>query len=231
MIKVIGASPDRVILKDLNDVIYYKQEKIYTDEQYKSSKNLQREIEQGRLVVSGRSEDKNYISDDSHFISPIEIKKDPPAKINLNSLLVKIEALENELANRPKASNIDLSIIEQLTNKISELEEKLSKKSPESNSDVLEAVKKLETKMESSSNNSILQKIDELINKAHIPYDHPMVKNKELPYEESSDERYVPNVTVEDANSHIKLNVRTIEKADDVDNALKALKDLKKKIT
>jgi len=50
MVRVLGNSSERVEIEDLHDVIYYKQLKEYTDQQYESSKDLKREIGKGRLV-------------------------------------------------------------------------------------------------------------------------------------------------------------------------------------
>ena len=51
MVRVLGNSPERIIIADLGDVIYYKQEKEYTDQQYSSSRDLQRAIRRGNLSV------------------------------------------------------------------------------------------------------------------------------------------------------------------------------------
>ena len=50
MIRVLGNSSERVEVKDLHDVIYYRQLKEYTDQQYEDSKDLKREIGKGRLA-------------------------------------------------------------------------------------------------------------------------------------------------------------------------------------
>jgi len=39
----------------------------------------------------------------------------------------------------------------------------------------------------------------------------------------------VPSITVEDGNTHIKLNVRSIESGDSVSDSLRKLKELKSK--
>lgn len=50
MIRIIGNSNERVSLKDLSDVIYYKQIKEYTDQEYAASKDLKQAINSGKLV-------------------------------------------------------------------------------------------------------------------------------------------------------------------------------------
>jgi len=50
MIRVLGNSSERVPIKDLNDCIYYKQQKEYSDTEYASSKDLKKALETGRIV-------------------------------------------------------------------------------------------------------------------------------------------------------------------------------------
>lgn len=47
----MGNSAERIPVKDLGDVIYYKQVKEYTDVEFETSKDLNREIKVGRIVV------------------------------------------------------------------------------------------------------------------------------------------------------------------------------------
>lgn len=50
MVRILGNSSERVEVKDLNDIIYYRQLKEYTDQEYERSKDLKREIQNGRLA-------------------------------------------------------------------------------------------------------------------------------------------------------------------------------------
>jgi hypothetical protein len=50
MVWVFGNSHERVPLKDLNDVIYFRQKKQFTDQEFESSKDLQKEIQKGRII-------------------------------------------------------------------------------------------------------------------------------------------------------------------------------------
>lgn len=52
----MGNSTERIQLKDLNDVVYYKQIKEYTDAEFETSKDLKREINAGRIVQLERTE-------------------------------------------------------------------------------------------------------------------------------------------------------------------------------
>ena len=49
MIRIIGNSTERVPIKDLGDVVYYRQIKDYTDEEFENSLDLKRAIRQGKL--------------------------------------------------------------------------------------------------------------------------------------------------------------------------------------
>lgn len=51
MIRVLGNSPERVEIKDLNDIVYYKQVKDYTDQEYENSRDLKRAINTGKLAI------------------------------------------------------------------------------------------------------------------------------------------------------------------------------------
>lgn len=53
MIKILGNSTERVKIEDLNDIIYYRQVKEYSDQEYEKSKDLKREIKSGHLVKIG----------------------------------------------------------------------------------------------------------------------------------------------------------------------------------
>lgn len=56
MVRILGNSPERVKILDLNDVIYYRQQKEYTDQEYESSRDLKKEIEKGRLSLLEQNE-------------------------------------------------------------------------------------------------------------------------------------------------------------------------------
>ena len=51
MVRVLGNSPERVPIEDLNDIIYYKQLKDYTDQEYEKSRDLKRAINNGKLAI------------------------------------------------------------------------------------------------------------------------------------------------------------------------------------
>jgi len=51
MIRVLGNSPERILIKDLDDIIYYKQIKEYTDQEYETSRDLKKAINNGKLAI------------------------------------------------------------------------------------------------------------------------------------------------------------------------------------
>lgn len=55
MVRILGNSPERVQIRDLGDVIYYKQQKDYTDQEFESSRDLKKEIQKGNLTILERS--------------------------------------------------------------------------------------------------------------------------------------------------------------------------------
>lgn len=66
MVRILGNSPERIRIHDLGDVIYYKQRKQYTDEEFESSKDLQKALKKGIVtkldsfsMPRGSDEDSN----------------------------------------------------------------------------------------------------------------------------------------------------------------------------
>jgi hypothetical protein len=49
MVRIIGNSPERVPIKDLDDIIYYRQIKDFTDDEYKNSRDLKKAINSGKV--------------------------------------------------------------------------------------------------------------------------------------------------------------------------------------
>jgi hypothetical protein len=241
MYLVIGNTPQKVELKDLGDYVYYKQQKIFTEAQYTRSQDLQREIQKGSLTILKKTEEKTG----SFEVPSVSITQ--PAPITnpvidttgkLDTLLERIQGLESAVREKngatiekaPTAPQPDQSdFIKILTDKISRLEAALSGKGRESDLSTLHsAIKKLEERIDKgSSNNDILKKLDDIANRAPT-----YVTVSEKPKEETRPEDvYVPSVTVEDSNTHIKLDVRTIDSGDSVSDSLKKLKELKSKST
>jgi hypothetical protein len=230
MFLVIGNTPQRVELKDLGDYIYYKQQKVFTEAQYSRSQDLQREIQKGSLTILKRTEEKS-----GSFEVPSVTYTNVPPKENsgvdsskLDVLLERIQSLELAINTNSKApKEVQPDVVGILSEKISRLEGELSGVSNEQSLTVLyNAIKKLEERIDKGSSNSeLLQKLEDIVNRAPA-----YVSVQDKPKEETRPEDvYVPTVIVEDANTHIKLNVRSIESGDNVSDSLRKLKELKSK--
>jgi len=226
MLHVIGNTPQRVELKDLGDYVYYKQQKVFTDAQYNRSQDLQREIQKGSLTILKRTEEKN-----GSFEVPSVTYTNVPPKENssvdssskLDVLLERIQGLESAIHSKSTAqlpADLQSDIIRELTEKITRLES-----GDRGFSELLESVRKLEERIDKgSTGDDILKKLEDILSKA------PTGVPRESPREETRPEDvYVPSITVEDGNTHIKLNVRSIESGDSVSDSLKKLKELKSK--
>lgn len=79
MVRVLGNSHERVLLQDLKDVVYYKQIKEYTDQEFTTSKDLRREIQSCRLIVLEQASNIRGSSETAG--SPAERSQSPPVNI------------------------------------------------------------------------------------------------------------------------------------------------------
>jgi uncharacterized protein (DUF2252 family) len=51
MVRVLGTSVERVPIRDLQDVVYYRQVKEYTDQEYEASKDLRQALATSKLTL------------------------------------------------------------------------------------------------------------------------------------------------------------------------------------
>ena len=72
MIRIIGNSPERVRLIDLSDVIYYRQVKEYSDQEFEASRDLQKAISNGRLAILGKSAEIRGSIPDGQVAVPVQ---------------------------------------------------------------------------------------------------------------------------------------------------------------
>lgn len=223
---VIGNSPKKVELKDLNDCVYYKQQKVFSESQYQSSVDLKRAIERKSLIVLKKSEDSTGSFDADTVIVSSDIKS-PKSESSpqIDLLLNKIRDLEKRLESQPPSSpsshnNDALAII---LDRLERLEKSPAAVDVSAMTSIQEALKGIETKMQENKSDGLLEKLEGIINRSG---------GSSTPVEEEDrrvEDIYVPNIRVEDANSHIKLEVRTIDTGDSVADSLKKLKELKSK--
>ena len=220
MYYVIGNSPKKVDLKDLNDCIYYKQQKVYTDEQFNRSVDLQRAVERKLLVVLKKSEDKTGSFDIHTSVIPSEVKiVDQSSSPKIDLLLDRIKTLEESIRNKEVSGNTDAFSV--ILDRLEKLERNPSSVDTTAIQDML---KTIESKIQDNRSDGILDKLESILNKA--PGSTSVVKEEE---NRRVEDVYVPNIRVEDANSHINLQVRTVDTGDSVSDALSKLREIKKK--
>lgn len=225
MITVRGESPETVQLEDLGDFIYYKQVKTFSEEEYKKSGSLQRAISKGSVIVLKRVDEKF-----SGYEIPNSVAgQTTPAAVNsstdMNMLIEMIKGIEAKIEPTSSPNNANLDILIQ---KIEALEKKVQGSVALDNSALLDTIHKLEEKVNQTDNNQVFQKLEGLLSKMS----GSAVKDTKDSTPGIQEEVYVPNIKVEDGNSHINLKVRTIEKSSSgIDSALEALKKIKKQTT
>jgi len=226
MFYVIGNSPKKVELKDLNDCVYYKQQKVYTDSQYESSVDLKRAIERKILIVLKKSEDTTGSFDINTSIIPSETKTpEPGSSPEVKVLLEKIRDLESVIKSQSNLSSPSSQNNDALAVILDRLE-KLEKNPASIDLSVIqEALKNIESRMQSNKSDGLLEKLEGIINRSGGKSVSIQEDNRRV------EDVYIPNIRVEDANSHIKLEVRTIDSGDSVSDSLRKLKELKSKST
>jgi hypothetical protein len=222
MITVRGENPETVPLPELQDFIYYKQVKTFSEEEYKKSNSLKIAISKGSVIVLKRVNEKF-----SNFEVPEGLKDNTIDKnsSDLNPLFDLLKNLESKIeqSNTSNSNNITIDLLVQ---KIDALEKKLQGPVPSDNSALLDTIHKLEEKVNQTTNNPAFQKLEEVLLKLS-GISSKMSPDKKVDAE-APEEVYVPNIKVEDGNSHINLKVRTIERSDDINSAAAALKKIKK---
>lgn len=217
MILVLGNDPRRVDLPDLGDVVYFKQQKFFSDAQCARSADLNKAIKSGKLTVLQR-----YGNVDQEFVIPASVTK-PHGRNDdkLDVLLEKLGNLEKSLASTQQPQT-DRAVVDALIERISNLEQRISDLTKASgDSSLSESLKKLSERMESGiKDTSILDRLESILDKVES-------RKADKPTERPEDV-YVPTVSVEDGNTHIKLDVRPVSSsANDIDASLAALKKMK----
>lgn len=218
MIVVIGNSPKKISIPDLNDYIYYKQRKSFSDADRQRSRDLQKEIVKGTVIVIEQVPERAVtMAEGSTEMAPAPVVQPPPNK----DLLDRLHRIESLLSEKPAQGTPTTGVEE----RIKAIEDRLSSSSQQDAvSVILEAVRGLEGKVGTAApagNDELLLKMEELL--ARAPGSLEKVERAPVRLEDI----YVPSVTVEDVSSHVRLQVRTIETADSVTDAAAALKRLR----
>ena len=225
MILVLGNDPHKVDLPDLGDVVYFKQQKFFSDTQHANSRDLVRAINSGKLVVlqGGGTSISTVPVNLPVAVPKVDIK--PDSRFDL--LLDKLESLEKSVSEPRQSAQTDSSVVEILLGRIAKLEERIEELSKQGGSDpvLVDAVRKLADRVDSSSKDTaILDRLESILAQSG----GAGISKEPVDAYVSVDEVYVPTITVEDANSHIKLDVRAVgAPSGDLDASLAALKRLK----
>ncbi len=229
MILVIGNTPKRVELKDLDDSVYYKQQKVFSEAEYAKSSDLKRELKKGALTILKRVAEKNGsfdLPDAIPFSNETVPRRAASDVSDMGTVLERIDALEKSLTEKGAPPTQD-GILSEIAAKIVNLEKKLSERPAEDASGVTNAIKRLEEKIEGNQkSNDVVDRLESLLSQIQAGRQYSTREEGV----ESTDEVYVPNVSVEDVNSQIKLDVRTVEKSDTINDSLRKLRELKKEI-
>jgi hypothetical protein len=231
MFLVIGNTPQRVELKDLGDYVYYKQQKVFTEAQYIRSQDLQREIQKGSLSVLKRTAEASGSFEIPSVSFGTQDKTSAVESPKLDALMERIQSLEASIKAKSdtiQAPQVDaLKAIEEKISKLETSAPVIQGSSGPDLSFLYDAIKGLEARIEKGTgSDALIARLEGILNRA--PTAAAPVRPKE---ETRPEDVYIPNVTVEDANTHIKLNVRTIDSGDSVSDSLKKLKELKSKST
>jgi hypothetical protein len=219
MILAIGNDPQRVDLMDIGDVIYYKQQKFFSDAQLARSNDLRRAIKAGKITVLQKygNVDQEFVIDSQ---APYKAVSKETSKIDL--VLEKLAALEKS-AKSPAA---DGAVVDILLERIAKIEQRIAGLSgPSVDASLADSLKQIAEKSGSSSKDTaILDRLESILDRMGSGGSSASAPEEPLRPEEV----YVPTVSVEDGNTHIKLDVRPVETAaSDLDASLAALKKLK----
>ena len=232
MVKVRGADPETINLPDINDRVYYGQEKIFSESQYARSQDLKREIKKGRLLLVERQEETfaDFKIPESANVpqppAPIIITQQDPKEDNagalkdlhgkMDTLFNKVEELQTGLKNQKpeevKSQEINPNLIEQLLAAIQDASSKNN-----SDSHMGEIKSRLENLSEKLGNLSTASPS----------------KNQEITDENIAkrmEEIYVPSVTVEDTKNNVNLEIRVVDQKDSVQDSLDKLRKLKQQV-
>jgi hypothetical protein len=92
MVKVMGNSFERIIIKDLKDMVYYKQIKEYTNQEYETSKDIQHEIQKGKIIIIDENKNiRGSINNDNM------VQYNKSQSFNINDLRLMLKELLPEL--------------------------------------------------------------------------------------------------------------------------------------
>lgn len=229
MVRVLGNSHERVRVNDLNDVIYYRQQKEYTDQEFENSRDLKKEIDKGRVTLFERFQS---LKTSSMTVSePILVKQVTPSidaqdikKIildilgdykkgeKINTQEVK-DAVSEALGNMPVAPEVKQLDPQEIKKVVAEvLSEHQTETGPDLSSVLLSMIPMIA--------DAVRQEVARI----------QIVSSHSVPQKASSafvGSEFIPTISTEGMTSNVKGEER-IASGGDVSGSLEALKRLKK---
>jgi len=114
MYRIVGNSSERVVLSDLSDVVYYRQVKEITDDEFQNSKDLKREIQRGKISVLEKVQSMRPSA---------EVMVQTPDKVTVRGLSSEdIKSVFREILPELKVPSVDTkSMVRELAPVISEI--------------------------------------------------------------------------------------------------------------
>lgn len=229
MIKVKGTDFKTVIVPDLHDRVYFGQERIYSDHQYASSKDLKKYIELGKLFVL------EHVPENSpSFVAPPQATV-LPAPAADDRLAIVLD-LVNTLKDKMEGLETRASIVEQQPVSIPEVTGILS------TDNVLAAVNALQQKMESIEKGmqtapNMTQVIQDSFKeiatqvKGLVASGPGVTSQRSVSGSSSTLEVFIPSskIVVEDMASHVNLETKSLGQGNAMTQALSKLSQLNKK--
>lgn len=217
MIHVKGADYKTVELSDIQDKIYYGQEKIFSEAQYNSSDQLQRAIRQGKVIVVSRKREEHINHEvptlyEEVKLPAVEVPKneatEPPVEELKNAVKVLTEELKSLKESKPTDTNLDITkTLQVLVSKIDSMQQLTP---PEETRKMLESIQNTVRGLSVSG---------------------PGVKAELISSVKNDQEVFIPStLRVEDMTNNITLEQKNLGQGNDVNASLQKLKQIQNKI-
>lgn len=221
MIKVKGASYRTVILEDIQDRVYFGQEKVFSDHQYSSSPLLKRSIEKGDLILLENKPDY-----DPHYKAP---PITTPAKEEKNEEMGELVSSVMKLSDEVASIKSKIGGNSEPTPQVEDETQKGIYKFMEQ---MAIQIAGLQDKMDDRVNSEVrdqLNRVEEVVSKIRI--DGPGIRYSEPKVigSDSDEEPFIPSsgFKVDDMANNISLETKSIGQGSSINNSLAKLKALK----
>lgn len=242
MLHIVGNSARKVEIRDLGDVVYYRQHKVFSDTDYKTSKDLRDAIESGKLLVTENRSDSRPTNNCESFStgdSSGAAQRGSQDKANgvdisdfdsrIDSILDRMDKLEGLIANNSNNQTDVRSYLDTIADSVKEIvSAKINEELPKT----------------SRIQPDIEGKLDSLINLLETSASRQAAPPMAANYTEGRaradrrpstvNEVFIPSIQVEDGNANISLTTRVVDggesQVSDALSALKSMRNLNKEI-